>query len=126
MTEEPADEYIYPEGCTERDEWRHLQTGCDHGPRSNAECVADMRVVLGEAIDVVTGPRNQRYGPPSVNHARTAAIWSAWMGFEITASDVCALNILQKLSRQRHSQTRDNAVDIAGFAANMWACRDET
>ncbi len=37
----------------------------------------------------------------------------------VSASDVCVLNILQKLSRGRHKMTRDTLVDVAGYARNM-------
>jgi len=72
--------------------------------------------VLLEAHAIVYGARQDRYGTPSDNHARTAALWSAYLGCPITARQVCVLNILQKVSRDAHTPGRDNAVDIAGYA----------
>ena len=68
--------------------------------------------------------RMRSYGHPADNHACTAALWSAWLerrhGFrlELTAADVCWLNVLQKLSREAHSREPDNIVDVIGFAIN--------
>lgn len=76
--------------------------------------------ILTEATNIVDGARRQSYGTPQENHGRTAALWSAYLGGkrEITARDVCMLNILQKVSRDRFAPKRDNLVDIAGYARN--------
>lgn len=58
------------------------------------------------------------YGTPEENHARTAALWSAYLGVSVTAHDVCMLNVLQKVSRTRHKVTPDSLLDVAGYAAN--------
>lgn len=75
------------------------------------------RSILAEAADVVA-ERGKRYGSPMANHNRTAQLWGAYLGVELTAADVCKLNILQKLSRDRHQQNRDNLVDVAGYVEN--------
>lgn len=80
--------------------------------------------VLAEALQVVKD-RGASYGPPSVNHARTAALWSAYLGVPITPRQVCMLNILQKISRDANKPKRDNLVDVAGFAWNAEACDGE-
>jgi len=74
--------------------------------------------VLAEAERITTGERRETYGEPTVNHGRTAALWSHYLGRTITARDVCILNILQKISRDAHRPTHDNLIDIAGYAAN--------
>jgi hypothetical protein len=84
--------------------------------------VQEMSILLEKARDLVTGERNGSYGMPSENHGRTAALWSAYLGVEVKPKDVCVLNILQKLSRERHRPTRDNLIDVAGYAANAHAC----
>jgi len=66
----------------------------------------------------VYGARRHDYGTPKANHTRTARLWSAYLGVPITARDVCMLNVLQKVSRDRHRAVADNLVDIAGYAEN--------
>ena len=79
--------------------------------------------VLAVAYRAVSGERNVDYGPPEVQHAKTAALWTAYLGVPVTATDVCALNILQKCSRERcGGGTRDTRIDIAGYAANWEEC----
>ena len=85
----------------------------------DAEAVNPPRSILSEAAAIVDGARQQHYGPPAENHGRTAALWTAYLGTPVSAADVCALNILQKLSRDRHAAKRDNLVDVAGYAENM-------
>lgn len=74
--------------------------------------------VLAEAARIVDGARQWSYGTPRDNHGRTAALWSDYLGFEVNARQVCMMNILQKISRDRHAAKRDNLVDIAGYARN--------
>lgn len=76
------------------------------------------RSVLDEAAAIVEGARRDSYGTPAENHGRTAALWSAYLGVEITARQVCLMNILQKISRDAHRPHRDGLVDIAGYALN--------
>jgi hypothetical protein len=78
--------------------------------------------VLLEAEAAVNGPRNKSYGHPADNHDRTARLWQAWLDIRcghINASDVCILNILQKVSRLANGYHRDSCVDIAGYAENL-------
>jgi hypothetical protein len=110
-----SDEYVYPEGYTNRDEARYLG-----GMKTKSNRV--MRDMLSEVVNIVTGDRQKAYGLPEVNHGRTAAMWSAFLGIAITPRQVCLLNILQKVAREANSETRDSLVDIAGFCANAAAC----
>jgi len=81
--------------------------------------------VLDEAKAAVEGPRACDYGPPHVNHGCTAVLVRAYLRrkygetVDFDALDVCAFNILQKLSRLAHTPDHhDSLVDIAGYAAN--------
>lgn len=76
--------------------------------------------VLLEAEQIVNGARRETYGAPKENHERTASLWTAYLSgrLTLTARDVCMLNILQKISRDRHSPKRDNLVDGIGYFAN--------
>lgn len=75
--------------------------------------------ILEEASEAVHGKRQEDYGHPIDNHTRTARLWSVFLKQEITPEQVCFLNILQKIARQMNRPTRDNLVDICGYAANI-------
>lgn len=85
------------------------RTRQDHGP-------------LQTASKLVYKDRRNDYGTPEANHGRTAQLWSTYLGIEVTARDVCMLNILQKVSRDRFKPLGDNLVDIAGYAENAHLC----
>ena len=91
---------------------------CDLPPPDLTLLTNPMSRLLREAETLVTGDRRASYGTPGENHGRTAKLWAAYLGREMTAHDVCMLNILQKISRLQHGSSRDNLVDIAGYAAN--------
>lgn len=75
--------------------------------------------ILEEAMKITSDDRPSAYGSPAENHGKTAAFWSAYLGVQISARQVCMMNILQKISRDTHSPARDNLVDIAGYAQNI-------
>lgn len=89
--------------------------------------------ILDEAKRAVVGDRADDYDDPRVNHARTAALWNAYLhgkygadgpqtarhDITLTATDVCLLNVLQKISRLENKVTRDGLVDIAGYSMNV-------
>lgn len=71
--------------------------------------------LLIEAEEIVYGERAASYGHPYDNFTNTAALWSAYLGIEITAEQVAVLMMLVKISRQRNKHKRDNLVDIIGY-----------
>lgn len=78
-------------------------------------------LALDKAAEIVCGDRAETYGLPSVNHARTARMWAAYLGLDpelLDARDVCHMNSLQKISRDRHLRKDDTVVDLAGYAQN--------
>jgi hypothetical protein len=79
--------------------------------------------VLEEALRITSGARQEEYGPPDKDFARTAAIWSALKGVDFTAAEVALFMIAVKLSREVHQPKRDSAVDIAGYARCLHLCR---
>lgn len=81
--------------------------------------------VLEEAQKLVDGDRRDDYGHPAENHARTAQMWSAFLGLQITPRQVCMMNILQKCARDAHVPIHDTLVDIAGYARNAQLCTKE-
>ena len=81
--------------------------------------------ILQEAQKIIHGDRNKTYGHPRDQFALAAALWSEYLGVEITADDHAAMMILLKLSRVKTGgYHRDAAVDIAGYAGTMERLRE--
>ena len=87
--------------------------------------------VLTEAHDLITGDRNNRYGPPTQDFQRTAEILNA-IGYRrpggkgLQPHDVAVIQIALKMSRVTWTpDKRDSWVDIAGYAACGYECADE-
>lgn len=72
---------------------------------------------LEEAKDLVNGPRQDRYGSPAENFAAVAQMWSAYLGHDITARDVCNCMALLKIARLRNGHHLDSSVDGCGYLA---------
>lgn len=91
----------------------------------------DRETILEEATRVVDGPRGADYGHPFDNDSRIAQIWSAilsgtlGMDIELPAHAVAPMMIGLKLSRHAHRRTRDNLVDIAGYARTAEMVEDK-
>lgn len=96
--------------------------------------------VLLESINIITGDRNNSYGPPTQDFRRSADAMSA-MGYgkldactgkfkPLAPSDIAILVIMIKISRLQHSPKKDNWVDIGGYTGCGYECsleeQDET
>lgn len=68
-----------------------------------------------QAIQAITGPRAQTHGDAQETMQRTAALWSAYLGRDLTPAQVAVCNLLQKLARSRNYD-RDHYVDVIGYA----------
>lgn len=80
----------------------------------------DDTLILETAARLVYGSRGQRYGSPYDDFSRTARMWSALFGIEITPHQVAMAMICVKLSRLTESPGhRDSIVDIAGYAETL-------
>lgn len=90
---------------------------------------------LDEARRLVTGDRNNQYGPPTQDFQRTADLLNA-LGYQrvdatdeihdIQPSDVAIIIAQVKVSRIMHSRgKRDSWVDLAGYAACGYECATE-
>jgi hypothetical protein len=78
---------------------------------------ADRReTVLEEAQRLVYGDRGAAYGHPLDDYTRTARIWSAILGIEVTAEQAVLCMIGVKISRECNQGKRDNRTDMAGYA----------
>lgn len=114
-----TDTYTYPAGNPGRDDvLKHLQA-------TDTTSKGTMRAVLKEVEGIICGDRHDHYGPPEVNHERTAKLWSVFLGIPITARQVCYCNVLQKCSREVHCSKRDTDLDIAGYVANATVCLEK-
>jgi len=83
--------------------------------------MVDREYILRVAGQLISGDRHDTYGDAKTSHKRIADMWSAYLGIELSASDVAACMVLMKVSRTKgqvdgkgHS---DNWVDICGYAA---------
>ena len=76
-------------------------------------------------VSEIVKERGSSYGEPWDNHSRTAMLWNAYIGARkssyLTATDVCFMNILQKISRclDNAGPSVDSVQDIAGYADNI-------
>lgn len=73
--------------------------------------------VLTDAIDLISGDREDQHGDPVDNFRRIATGWSALFGVEIAPHEVGLAMVWLKMSRIIHKPSKDSFVDIAGYAA---------
>lgn len=81
--------------------------------------------IAQDAINVVTGPRQEAYAHPRVNFQRIADFWSIILETTVTPEQVAMCMIATKMSREMNRHTRDNLVDICGYVLTLDACREE-
>lgn len=80
-----------------------------------------MESITEEAHRLVSGDRGQAYGPPDVDYGRTAAIFNAMTGRDLTAYEGVQFMVAVKLSRMAVSpERRDHYVDAAGYVQCLW------
>ena len=72
---------------------------------------------LARARECVCGEREQDYGTPEDNFGKISALWSAYTGYDYTPKDVALMMALLKIARAASSNSMDNYVDLAGYAA---------
>jgi hypothetical protein len=74
--------------------------------------------VLQTAERLVNNERNTQYDEPSADFARTAGMWSSYLGIPISMADVAMCMVLLKVARVRFAPGHvDNYYDIAGYGA---------
>ena len=81
--------------------------------------------ILEEANSLVYGERQKDYGHPLDDFAKTAKMWEAILGVNVTVEQVGLCMIAVKISRQLNRPKRDNLVDAAGYAATVAMCIEE-
>ena len=72
---------------------------------------------LLDALEAVTGKREDDYGDKLKNHQNIADLWSIFLKHKITAHDVAICMALLKIARLMHSHQDDAYIDLAGYAA---------
>ena len=75
------------------------------------------REYLDTAAKIVTGQRQYDYGDKYQNHENISKLWSAYLGYGISAHDVAICMLLLKVARLKHRPTTDCYIDMAGYAA---------
>ena len=78
-----------------------------------------------EAVEAVTGARQRDYAHPRVNFQRIADLWSPIFGVQVSPEQVAMAMIQVKISREMNRHTRDNLVDLIGYALTLDACLAE-
>ena len=74
--------------------------------------------LLHRAATIVGGDRQNAYGPPERSFCQIAAMWSAYLGVEVSARDVAWMMSLLKIARASHGvPNEDTAIDAAAYAA---------
>ncbi len=73
--------------------------------------------ILEEAAGLVDGPRQDTYGHPRDDFAKTALMWSAIFGVDVTPEQVALAMCCVKISRLLQTPAhRYSLVDLAGYA----------
>ena len=96
-----------------------MQIGREHGLPGDS-IPLPQESIGEEATRVVNGPRGNNYGPPFENFERTGKMWAAILRIpEVTPEQVGLCMIALKLDREATKPSRDNRVDIAGYAETL-------
>ncbi len=75
------------------------------------------KTILEEAQEIISGPRRESYGSVEASFTRIANLWTPIVGIRVTPQQVALCMIQLKVAREANSHSRDNLVDISGYAA---------
>jgi hypothetical protein len=80
-------------------------------------CNPATETILEEVARITSSDRQKVYGHPLEDWTRTAKMWSAILGVEVTAAQCCLCMVAVKVSRLCKSPLhRDSVVDVLGYA----------
>ena len=82
---------------------------------------SEYNTILDEAKKILYEDREKTYGNPGKNMKKTAELWSAYLGVDITYKDVALMMICLKVAREKNSPKRDNLV--GGRGMRRWTAR---
>ena len=76
--------------------------------------------IVREAYELITGPRQDAYSHPAEDYTRTAAIFNAITGHDLTTEEAVLFMVAVKLSRMYHElltgqDLPDNTRDAIGY-----------
>jgi hypothetical protein len=84
------------------------------------------RQLVDEALRTIYEDREQTYGDPGKNITCIAAMWSGYIGTNLSSEDVCNMMALLKLSRLRNTpQHDDSMIDLIGYTLLSRRIREE-
>lgn len=79
-----------------------------------------MDTIFDEAKAAIYGARNVAYGHPADDFTRAGRMWGAIIGIPDVSPEVVGLCMAAiKIAREVHSHSRDNLVDLAGYAGTV-------
>ena len=82
--------------------------------------------LLQTAKDLTCGERNVAYGSPVDQAARAAAIFNAWSGRNLTATEISQAMVAVKLSRMPSSPTKaDHYADAMAYLGIVAECVED-
>lgn len=74
--------------------------------------------ILEKAAEITGGEREDTYGGPEQSFELIAGLWTTYLDYEITATDVAAMMALLKIACLRRAPDHlDSWIDLAGYAA---------
>ena len=73
------------------------------------------KTILEEAQEITDGKRQVDYGHVARSFSRTRALALA-MGIDISEKNIAKLMVCVKLTRESYKHSRDNLVDVCGYA----------
>ena len=73
--------------------------------------------ILKEASELINGERQEQYGTPKANFGRISAMWTAYLGVDVSPQDVAVCMALLKAARLSNEEKRDSFVDGAAYFA---------
>lgn len=75
---------------------------------------------IKRAEHLISGDRAIQHGCKHTTHRNIAALWSAWLNYNIAPADVAAMMMLLKLARTKAGDyNADDFVDCIGYAGIM-------
>ena len=72
--------------------------------------------LASEAVATMMGPRMTTHGDPTVTLGRIAAMWSGYIGTDISTADVAQMMVLVKIARSKGGYDRDHYLDAIAYS----------